>query len=919
LIGEVPARRPPRPMQRRWIVIAVIVFFVFVFGGSIIRFYTDLLWFGEVGLTSVFWVTLSTRVLMGVAPGAMAALFVFANLEVAYRAAPPATVRIGIRGITDQYRAMVRGRGRLLNALAAAVVGTLVGLSSSAFWDRYLLWRNQREFAVTDPLFNRDVGFFVFNLPFQRVLFSWALGVAILTVLVVVGAHLLYGSIEPHPQGVRVEPVVKVHVSALLGAIWLLKAWGYVLQSYELVYSPRGRVVGASYTDVNAQLPALRLLTLIAIVSAAIFFLNFWSRFRSWLLPMAALGLWLFASIVLGAVFPAFVQRFQVQPNEAQRERPFIERNIEATRRAFGLDRIEVQTFPARPSLTPEVLAENRSTLDNVRVWDPSPLQQTYRQTQTLRPFYDFTDVDVDRYTIDGALTQVLLSARSINPDGLDPGAQTWVNTTLRFTHGYGLVGTQANSKTEEGQPELLVRDMPIRGVPPLTPTEPGIYFGENMPGYVIARSQEREVDHLAGEEVVTTTYEGRGGIPLTGTLRKTAFALRFGDTDLLISDRVTPESVLMMRRDVRERTAAVAPFLMFDDDPYLVAGADRLYWMVDAYTVTDRYPYSQGVSLAQVDKQGVVNYIRNSVKVLVDAYDGTMTFYVVGPERDPIIEAYQSIFPDLFTPGDQMPDWVRAHVRYPEDLFVIQTNQFGIYHMTDPQQLYSREDQWQIPQDPVLSSAERQIGMEPYYVVMRLPGSDQPEFLLMQPFTPAGRDNLNAWLAARSDPDNYGELVGFTFPRGTTVLGPVQVAGIINQDPVISAQKSLWDRAGSQVLEASLFVIPIGESLIYVQPLYLRATRGALPRLERVVVVYGDNIGFEATFEESLAAAIAGAPAQVETPDGEQPPPDAAPTPGPPAGAFDEVLQQLQQAEDALRRARESFERARREQAPAA
>ncbi len=892
------------------------MFLVLISFGSLVQFYTELLWFGEVELTGVFWTIFYTQVGVGVVAGLGAALIILANLEVARRSAP--RYRLAAAPTTDiaeQYRSMFRPHATWLNIAAAAVVGLLTGLSTSTAWDRVLLWRNARPFGVQDPEFGRDVAFFTFEIPFQRTILSWAFGVLVVSIFLAAAAHLLSGSIEPEPNRVRVANVVKVHLSVLLGVFALLKAWSYRLDQFELVYSTRGPVEGATYTDVNAQLPALRLLVIIAVVAAVILFVNL--RFRGWLLPGAAVAIWAFASLVLGALVPAAVQRFSVLPAESEREAPFIERNIEMTRSAFGLDRFQVRSFPAEEDPSPEVIEENRGTIDNLRIWDPRVLEPTYQRLQAIRPYYAFQDVDVTRYEIDGRLTQVMASAREVDPSGLSPDAQNWVNLRLTYTHGYGVVANPANSLTPEGQPEFVVRDLPPRGVDEVLPEEGrgGIYYGENVSEYVVANTDQPEIEYpIADDELQTTHYDGEGGIEVANILRRAAFAWRFRDTNMLISGFITPESRILMRRNIVERAEAVAPFLTYDRDPYIVVADDRLYWILDAYTTSDRYPYAESLRLEQIfgpEQAGNINYMRNSVKVIVNAYDGTMDFYLMEPD-DAIAATYQAAFPDLFTAEEEMPDGLRAHIRYPEDLFMVQAWQYRVYHMLEPQRVYQQDDVWDIPRDPVHSTEAARVMLEPYYVVMKVPGEEREEFVLMLPFTPKDRPILNGWMAARMDGEAYGEVVAFSFPRGTSIDGPETIAARIDQNDAISQQFTLWSRAGSSVVQGGLFVIPIGNSLIYVQPVYLQAERAALaiPELRRVIVVIDDRIGFESTVEASLEAAMAGREIAVDPTDPEDLPPvteepDATPGPG-----DEDVAQMLERASDHFRRADEALRR---------
>lgn len=898
-------RRQPRPrIQRRWIVIGGVVILLFISISSIVRFYTDVLWFGELGLTNVFWKILWTRFGVGVVGGVGAGIIVLANLEVARRAAPRHRFVATGGDITEQYRTAFRPYARLANLAIAAVIAFFTGLSTSGSWDRILLWRNARPFGIRAPEpFGHDVSFYVFSIPVQRSILSWLFGVLIVSLLLAAVAHLLNGSIQPETNRVRVGTIVKVHVSVLLGLVALLKAWAYRLDQFELVYSERGVITGASYTDVHAQLPALRLLMIIAVVAAVIFFVNVF-RFQGWLLPGAALALWVFSSILLGAIIPAAVQRFQVVPNESVREQPYIKRNIEATRRAFGVEGINVRDFRPRETLDAATVEANQGTTGNVRVWDPAVLHPTYQRLQAIRTYYEFDDVDIDRYKIDGRLRQVMLAPREVDPSKLDARAQNWVNTHLTYTHGYGVVANASNAVTSEGLPNFLVRDLPPKGLDELNPEEAAVYFGERITGYSVVNTKQREIDYPKGDQAVqTATYDGKGGIALSNLTRRLAFAFRFGDTDLLLSRFITPKSRVIMRRNILERVQMAAPFLQYDSDPYVVVADEKLYWVLDAYTVSNRFPYSDRLDVSELfgsqgGLRGNVNYIRNSVKVVIDAFDGTTKFYVVDPS-DALVSTYQAAFPTLFTPADEMPSVIKEHLRYPEDLFTLQAWQYRLYHIKDADQFYAREDAWDVPTDPVQSSGQSKVVMKPYYVVMKLPWEDKEEFLLMLPFTPRERPTLNGWIAARMDGKHYGEVVELSFPRGVSIDSPQNISAKINQNDKISQQFTLWEGAGSRVIHGPIFVIPIERTLVYVQPIYLRAEdeERALPELRRVIVVIGDKIGFEPTLEAALRAALSGKALTIEEQEA-----------GRPAAPSGSLSQLLQQAVDHFRRADEAL-----------
>lgn len=897
-------RRPTRPrIQRRWFVIGAIVLVVFISISSIVRFYTDLLWFGEIDLTAVFWKVMWTRIGVGAVGGIGAGLIVLLNLELARRVAPRYRFVTTDSDLAEQYRSAFRPYARVANFALAAVVAFFTGLSTSAVWDRYLMWRNARPFGVRAPQpFGHDVSYYVFTIPFQRAILSWLFGIVVASLLLSAVAHLLNGSIQPEANRVQIATVVRVHVSALLGVFALLKAWAYRLDTFELVYSPRGVVTGASYTDVNAQRPALRLLMIIAVVAAVIFFVNVF-RFQGWLLPGAALALWAFSSVLLGAIVPAAVQRFQVVPNESEREKPYIQRNITQTRIGFGLRDIDVKDFPAEETLSRDDVSKNEGTIENVRIWDPTQLQPTYQRLEAIRTYYDFDDVDIDRYELNGRTTQVMLSGREVDASKL-PGAQSWVNQRLSYTHGFGIVANQANAVSAEGLPQFLVRGLPPQGPDVLAARQPALYYGERTPpgGYVVANTKQREIDFTRGDQEVRSHYAGRGGVRLTNMVRRLAFAVRFGDTDLAISNFITPSSRVMMRRNIVERVRTAAPFLQYDHDPYLVVSGGRYFWVLDAYTTTGRFPYSERIDVGQLiggNLNGVVNYMRNSIKVVIDAYDGTTKFYLIDP-NDALAATYQAAFPTLFTPGSKMPDDLRRHLRYPEDLFKIQALQYRLYHILNPQRLYEREDAWDIPNDTVHSTENAPVSMDPYYVVMKLPGEQKEEFLLMLPFTPRGKPNLNGWVAARMDPGHYGELVAFSFPRDRTISGPENVSARIEQNGTISNQFTLWEGAGSTVARGNLLVIPIARSLMYVQPIYLQASESAraLPELRRVIVVVGDRIGFEPTFQAALDSVLKGRGPTLES--GAVPRGTTEPT-APTGGSVQDLLKQ---AVDHFRRA---------------
>ncbi len=856
--------------------VAVVVVVLAVLFTVASGFVTDLLWYREVELSSVFWKTLETKILLGAAFGVVFFLLLFVNLRIVQRIKPDTRVLTPDQEALERVRLQVEPLLRWAVPIGCAVLALFVGIGVSRQWQVFMLWQGSSgiTFGDTEPLFDRDASFYVFSLPWLRFvqgwLFSTLVGVTFLTGL----AHFLWGGIRPQAPMLadKVIPATRAHLSVLLGLIMLVKAWGYYLGRFTLLTSPRGVVDGASYTDVNAQLPALNFLVIVAIICALLFIVNI--RWKIWALPVIAVGLLAVVSVILGTAYPAFVQRFRVDPQELQRERPYIEDNLEATRTAFALDSIDIQNRPVSPLLSEEDLAENETTLSNVRLWRQPILLENYRSSQRFRQYYEFPDVDVDRYVLASGERRVLmLSGREISQSGIPPEGQTWQNRHLVYTHGFGAVAAQVNLATSEGAPVLNLRDVPPVGEP--VAEQPRIYYGE-VPGedFIVVNTKTRELDYEGSDRELRFSYGGSGGIPMGGFLEQALFAWRYRDVNLLISDQILPESRIMIYRDVSERASKAVPFLTFDSDPYMAIVEGRMVWIWDAYTTTDGYPYSQRLALFQATDGAMrsnesVNYIRNSVKVVVDAYEGSMTYFAdIGPEGDPIVRAWDQAFPDTFVPIEEAPAELWAHFRYPENLFQIQATQFANYHVTDPQIFYQKQDFWEIPNDPTVAgdsaAVPTSIGrkVKPYYLLLKTPGQATERFQLVVPFVPAGRPNLVSWMAADSDPGNYGEMVAFTFPSGVNIEGPAQVFSRINQNPAFSAERTLLDEGGSQILFGDLLVIPINDAFLYVQPVYVRsAQETAVPELKRVVVVNGTTVAVGATLTEALAKSVLGQP----------------------------------------------------------
>ncbi len=813
--------------------------------GQVVPLYTDYLWFQEVKLTSVFTTVLWTKAILALAAGLAFALLVYVNVRLAARS----TLGDVLVELDDPFglpsRLVIEPLFRKFLLPGALVLGFLAASQASGQWETLLRFQNAQPFNVQDPVFGRDVGFYVFRLPFFSMLYAWAMIALGLTFLAVVATSVLHRGIQVTARGPRVAGHARAHLLTLGALILVVKAAGYSLDTYNLLLSPRGIVFGAGYSDINAQLPALRILTILSLGCAAV---CIWQIGRRGIRPVLIALAVLIGAHVLGlGIYPTLLQRFRVVPNELVAERPYIEQNIKYTRMAYGLDRVQEQEFPADENLHAEGLQRNDATIKNIRLWDHRPLLVTYAQLQEIRTYYRFVDVDNDRYQVDGQLRQVMLSPRELSYRNLP--SRIWINERLTYTHGYGVVLGPVNRITGEGLPDFWIKDIPPVSSGPIKVSRPEIYYGEIGNDYVFVKTRAQELDYPAGDKNVYSTYAGQGGVPIQSFLRKLLFAIRFGDVKIILSNDITGESRVMYHREIEERVKKAAPFIQFDRDPYLVIRQDgRLVWIIDGYTTSNRFPYSEPI-------RGLGNYIRNSVKAVVDAYDGTLAFYLSEPD-DPVVRAYARAFPALFQPLSAMPADLRSHVRYPQGLFAIQARMFATYHMRDPQVFYNKEDLWSIPKR-VVEGQERD--MEPYYTIMRLPEEKSEEFILLSPFNPSRKDNMIAWLAARSDGPHYGKLIVYNFPKQKLIYGPRQIEARIEQDAFISQQLSLWNQRGSQVIRGSMLAIPIEQSLLYVQPLYLAAEKGSLPELKRVLVAFGNQIAMEENLEASLVQIFGG------------------------------------------------------------
>jgi uncharacterized membrane protein (UPF0182 family) len=854
--------------------------------GQILGLYTDWLWFREVQFTSVFVTVLRTEVLLGVVTGAVFFLILYGNVTLARWLTPRDVLGVADDALGLPSPELLAPALRRLALPVSIMLALIAGWRGTGRWELVLKALHPTPFGIRDPLFDQEVAFYVFQLPLWTSLYGWLMGVLIVSSLAAIAVYFCTRGIQVSPAGLAIARRARGHLLVLAALLLLLKAAGYRLAMFDLLFSHRGVAFGAGYADVHAQLPILKALMVLAGLVALLCLVTI--RLRSWRPLLGGAAVLVGAALLGGVVYPGVIQRYRVSPNEIVTEKPYIDFNIRYTRLAYGLDNIEEREFPAEQTLTLQDLRRNDATLNNIRLWDTRPLLATYSQLQEIRTYYKFTDIDIDRYTINGEYRQVTLSPRELSAQALP--SRIWINERLTYTHGYGAVVSPVNRVTREGLPEFWIKDIPPVASSDLRITRPELYFSELATDYVFVHTRAKEFDYPAGNQNAYTTYEGQGGIPLGSVWRKALFAAHLGDLKLLLSNDLTPASRVLLYRNIRERVQRIAPFFQYDNDPYLViSAAGRLIWLLDGYTVSDRFPYA-------APTRGLGNYVRNAVKVTVDAYDGTVHFYVADP-ADPLIRTTAQIFPGLLQPLDAMPADLRAHLRYPEGLFRVQAGMYAVYHMRDTQVFYNKEDLWSLPVRPVEGQEQ---AMEPYYLILRLPGEPQEEFVLLIPFTPSKKDNLAAWLAARSDPPHYGKLVVYTFPKQKLIYGPRQIEARIDQDPFISQQLSLWNQRGSQVIRGNLLVVPIERSLVYVQPLYIAAEKGQLPELKRVIVGFGDRIAMEETLDGALARVF-----------GEESPHAAVEvSPGPPAGSKAEVKARWEAATVAYTRARDELRR---------
>jgi uncharacterized protein len=854
----------PRPPRRFFVGLAFfgVAFLIFILASPVVWFFTEMQWFDGLGFKDVFTTRLELQALLFAGSLLTALIYLAANVLIALRVrSGPGLRAVGIS------RSSIRSAPGVISLAGGALIALLLSGGAGTQWQSLALFQHASNTGVTDPVLGQDISFYLLSLPFLHSLANWALGLTFLATLLTAGLYAWRGE----SFALSFSPRAIAHLSVMLGVFAVVLAASTWLGRYDLLFAHNSTVVwGAAYTDINARLPVYTVQSVAGLVIAATLAANI--AFRRLWLPVAAAGIWV-AMLIIGQLYPTAIQSFFVTPNAQSYELPYIAREIAGTRAAFGLSNVTVSNFTGDQPLSAEEVAADQATINNLRLWDYAPLKDTYTQQQTIRTYYTFNDIDLDRYTIGGLLQQLEISAREFDFSKLSASAQQWVNQHLVYTHGYGVAASPVNAVVGEGLPDYVVQNIPSTGSLPVT--QPAIYFGELTNDYALAASNTKEFDYPSGSQDAYTSYTGTHGVSMSG-LNRALWSLRLGDFNLLVSSQITPQTQMLYRRNIVDRASALAPFLTFDSDPYVVVVDGKVYWIIDAYTTGTTYPYSQSVTFQPNGSNATdINYVRNSVKIVVDAYEGTMTFYVTDP-KEPIVNAYRATFPSLFKPLDSMPSGLRAHIRVPEDLFNAQVGVYATYHITDPKVFFSREDVWDIPtaQNSPSSAA---TPVEPYYVLFRLPGEQNPEFLLIMPFTPRGKNNLVSWMAARNDGANYGQYVAYVLPKDKVIFGPQQVANRINENPTISTDFTLFHQAGSSVQQGNLLVVPIGNSFLYFEPIYLSANQASsLPELKKVILADQNTVVYKDTLQEAIDALVGSSTST--PPPNNNPPPTSTP-----------------------------------------
>ena len=819
------------------ILIGIIIFIIIaLFVGA--KIWLNYTWFNNLGLLSVFITVFWTRIGMWFTFFFIFLIFAGVNFIIAFKKGNIQSIKIQQGGVPVE---ISRKIGIIIALLGLLILGLIMARNGSGRWELILKYFNKAEFNIADPVFHRDLSFYVFTLPVFLFLKSWSLGTIILTMIAVSFLYLVSGNVSFENNKLTISDQAKKHIISLILLIVIIIAWNYWLKVYQLLFSKRGLIYGAGFTDVKVSRPSFYVMIAVSLFTAVLTYIGI--KKNSFKQPLIGFGILIAGAIVITGIVPGIVQQVSVRPNELVKELPYIKNNINYTRKGFNLEIIEREAFPVEDSLTAADFTPEEGITKNIRLWDHRPLKATFSQIQEFRLYYDFYDVDVDRYHFGDEYRQVMLSAREINYDEIPPEAKTWVNETLQFTHGYGLVMAPVNEIGEEGLPVLIVKDIPPKIFVPLELERPEIYYGEQTIPYVIVNTKLAEFDYPKGDTNATVRYAGTGGLQIKSSIRKFLLAVQLKSLEIIFTKYLNPDSRIMVFRSIQERVPKIAPFLKFDPNPYLVVHDKKLFWIIDAYTITDQFPYS-------TPSEGRYNYIRNSVKITVDAYTGDVKFYIIDRE-DPIIKTYSNIFPDMFNDISEMSEGLQRHIRYPLYIFSVQAEIYSTYHMTDPQVFYNKEDKWNIPREIY---GEEETDMIPYYTIVKFPDADQnEEFVLILPFTPTNKNNMLAWIAAMCDGENYGRIIEYKFPKEKLLYGPLQIESRIDQNSEISQLFTLWGQKGSSVIRGNLLVYPIKDSLIYVEPVYLKAEQSELPELKRVIIGYQDNIVIGLNLEDAL------------------------------------------------------------------
>ena len=836
--------------NRKIIIIVAVILVACYLLNLFLNYYGDWLWFNNMHYGSVFNTMIIAKVICFTVFFLVFVLFFSLHIRIARKRGTPSRETLLFPADDPRQNILEIYKGKAVFWLWAVLIlffGIFMGSYAVDRWNNFLQFIHASSFGIQEPIFGKDAGFYIFKLPIYQFITGWYLFLVVLTFIAVLFSYYLDNAVSSIGKGFQLPKPVRRHLLSLTGFFVLGISVFYFLKLYNVLYSSHGAAYGPSYMDVHAQIPAYWVLSILSIAITLLLFLS--PVFRKKKIILYAAGIWLVILIGFVGVYPNLVEQYSVKPNELQKETPYILNNIKLTREAYGLNKIKVEPFPVDEKITYKDIQENHHTIENIRLWDRRPLIQTYKQLQEIRLYYDFNSVQVDRYHFD-KYTEVALAGRELPVSQIPDRAQTWVNTHLIYTHGYGVVMNPVNEILPNGMPNLIVQDIPPTTTVPLKLNQMGIYYGEESNQFVLVNTKAKEFDYPKGDENVYTGYAGNGGVRISSLFKRIVYAWKFSDIKILLTGYLTDQSRIMFYRNITQRDKIIAPFLSYDSQPYLVVGEDgQLYWIHDAYTTSNMFPYSEPVSQSLGERS--FNYVNNSVKVVINAYNGDVSYYVVNP-KDPMIQTFQKIYPRLFKPFSDMPDFLKSHIRYPTDLFNIQTQMYNVYHMTDPKVFYNQEDYWAVPNENYNNAQQK---MFPYYIIMRLPGTEKEEYILMLPLTPSKKDNMIAWMCARCDTPNYGDLIVYSLPKDKLIYGPMQVEARINQQPDISSELTLWGQQGSQVFKGNQLIIPIKNAFLYVEPVYLQSEQGKIPELKRVIVAYNDQIEMKKTLEESLQA----------------------------------------------------------------